>query len=522
MITDVKTARNASPDKQSFWKFNAKWVVLFVICVSISLQFVVFVTKRFTNPYRFPELTRPNTNGVNGRTRVKNVGTVVEKLVYRNASLRTAVTNINHGPGSKEDALGDNVIFSNKTDGFIISKPTFSELTSLKQAYTKPASSARSDFPLVLSQSFKVNSSKEKQYNILIFGFKGRLAQRLDFLIMQNGSWGRTISCGENVTINVHVGNASANFERQNAVVFNMDETAVAKESETLVSMQTSSKQAWIYYGREPAVRMRRLFRGCGNLPLHGIWSFQRHSEVRMAYGSFVQTTQMTSTNQPASFWSRGKNKLVAWMARNCLQTFWPRTKFVESLNVHIPVDIYGTCGNLPCPFVPIKECRNRLSRYKFYLALESAECEDYVTEKMWETALANGIVPVVYGASKSTYLRQAPPNSYIYVGDFNSTKALADYLKMLDKNPTLYAKYFEWRYMGHIEVPKRAGESLRPRLFCSLIPFITKVEKGGVKRKAFSEFPFYKSCRLLKGNDLSPNYLPPLKHRAKHWKLNW
>lgn len=38
------------------------------------------------------------------------------------------------------------------------------------------------------------------------------------------------------------------------------------------------------------------------------------------------------------------------------------------------------------------------LARYKFVLAVENAECEDYVTEKLWKP-LSIGSVPIYMGA---------------------------------------------------------------------------------------------------------------------------
>ena len=57
-------------------------------------------------------------------------------------------------------------------------------------------------------------------------------------------------------------------------------------------------------------------------------------------------------------------------------------------------------------------------------LTFENSLCIDYVTEKYWRNSLERGLVPVVYGASRYS----------LHVADFGSIKALADYLKYLDK----------------------------------------------------------------------------------------
>ena len=43
-------------------------------------------------------------------------------------------------------------------------------------------------------------------------------------------------------------------------------------------------------------------------------------------------------------------------------------------------------------------QCYDSLwDNYKFYLAFENSDCNHYITEKFWN-ALANGVVPIVYG----------------------------------------------------------------------------------------------------------------------------
>ena len=103
--------------------------------------------------------------------------------------------------------------------------------------------------------------------------------------------------------------------------------------------------------------------------------------------------------------------------------------------------------------------------KYKFYLALENSNCQDYITEKFW-MSIMEGTVPIVFGAKKSSYLKLVPEHSFIHFDeDFrisyqqkqkNQKKSifdqkleeLKDYLEFLldEKNSKFYDKYFEWR----------------------------------------------------------------------------
>jgi len=82
--------------------------------------------------------------------------------------------------------------------------------------------------------------------------------------------------------------------------------------------------------------------------------------------------------------------------------------------------------------------------KYKFYIAFENSLCYDYVTEKMFYNVKFD-IIPIVMDLH-GNYARFAPAKSYINALDFPSVKHLADYLKILDKNDTLYNEYFWWK----------------------------------------------------------------------------
>ncbi|VDO82308.1 unnamed protein product [Schistosoma mattheei] len=84
--------------------------------------------------------------------------------------------------------------------------------------------------------------------------------------------------------------------------------------------------------------------------------------------------------------------------------------------------------------------------QYKFYLSFENSLCQDYITEKFFENALMNDVIPVVMGASIEEYKSVAPPNSFIHVDQFSSPRQLAEYLHYLDKNHTAFNEYFIWQ----------------------------------------------------------------------------
>jgi len=135
---------------------------------------------------------------------------------------------------------------------------------------------------------------------------------------------------------------------------------------------------------------------------------------------------------------------MAIWFVSNCGAKNG-RLDYVRRLQNHISVDIYGRCGTLKCPHAKQGECRAMMSRdYKFVIAFENSLCWDYITEKFFMN-LAHDVVPIVMDLH-GNYARFAPAGSYINALDFPTVKDLADYLKVLDKNDTLYNEYFWWK----------------------------------------------------------------------------
>lgn len=80
-----------------------------------------------------------------------------------------------------------------------------------------------------------------------------------------------------------------------------------------------------------------------------------------------------------------GVRKLVAGLISNCYFVKNDRLGYIHQLEKYMRIDLYGRCGNLTCP----ENCTTFLQQnYKFYLAFENCNCEDYVTEKFFMTAI--------------------------------------------------------------------------------------------------------------------------------------
>ncbi|KAI9271456.1 hypothetical protein BY458DRAFT_533498 [Sporodiniella umbellata] len=139
---------------------------------------------------------------------------------------------------------------------------------------------------------------------------------------------------------------------------------------------------------------------------------------------------------------TKKKESPVLWIARNCMATSG-RQKYVRELMKHVTVHSYGSCENNQ-DFPDDKNRLELMSEYKFYLAIENANCDNYVTEKLFDTFMVSA-VPIVDGpVSYDGYL---PTNrSVIYMDAYPDPRDLADYIRYLDNNDTAYLEYLSFR----------------------------------------------------------------------------
>ncbi|XP_037276609.2 glycoprotein 3-alpha-L-fucosyltransferase A-like [Rhipicephalus microplus] len=176
--------------------------------------------------------------------------------------------------------------------------------------------------------------------------------------------------------------------------------------------------------------------------------TYRRDSDIVTPYEKFVLFDPLVKRIKRNYDYAQNKTKMVAWFVSNCGAAN-RRLEYARELQKHIQVDIYGACGTLKCPRSESERCYEMLdSDYYFYLSFENANCKDYITEKFYN-ALRHNVVPVVMGASREEYRAAAPYHSYIHVDDFASPKELAEYLRLLSSNHSLYNQYFEWKGTG-------------------------------------------------------------------------
>merc|ERR1712021_148122 len=102
------------------------------------------------------------------------------------------------------------------------------------------------------------------------------------------------------------------------------------------------------------------------------------------------------------------------------------------------------------------------------------------------ENSLGQGLVPVVYGTLKEDVEAVAPPNSYIHVDDFDSPKALVNYLDYLAKNQTAYEEYHQWRLTEPTNLDEYQPLSTDTEMTCGICKELRKRRQAGNPKRTY------------------------------------
>jgi hypothetical protein len=136
----------------------------------------------------------------------------------------------------------------------------------------------------------------------------------------------------------------------------------------------------------------------------------------------------------PAEEVSANKTGFCAYVMSNTKNSAPERERFVNDLNLYKPVALGGKWRNNVGG--PVEDKIAFQSEYKFVLAIENHSALGYLTEKFAQAAQSNA-VPIYWGDPTITdYLN---PKAFINAHDFDSTKALVEYIKNIDQDDQAY-----------------------------------------------------------------------------------
>ena len=173
------------------------------------------------------------------------------------------------------------------------------------------------------------------------------------------------------------------------------------------------------------------------------------HRDSTIPYPFFCEgdrALQLIDRGQPVV--PQGRSKVLG-MISNCDSPY--RNEYITDLMKYLEIEQLGRCYQTKN--VKVSDTRRlanwedkkleflKDSKYKYILAFENTVEPDYITEKVYH-GLLNYMIPIYYGDSAIFHL--IPGNhTIIYAPDY-TPKQLAEYIKKIDSNETLYASFFQ------------------------------------------------------------------------------
>ncbi|XP_071800357.1 alpha-(1,3)-fucosyltransferase 7-like [Asterias amurensis] len=310
----------------------------------------------------------------------------------------------------------------------------------------------------------------------------------------EGGLWEGAVHCpAHGCNISLTLSNDVSLMVGMDAVIIGMLPKVLETHLPALLRTNPAEGQTWIYFSTETPFRVTVWSKThtLRQLQYHKMMTYRRDADIYLPFGNFRnylpgENKIMSKTRDYAA----GKTDLIVWIASNCGEVTWPRIPFMERLQELLPVKAYGHCGNLTCLPERSERCNLIMRKFKFYLALANSECRDYITEKFWANSLGYNIVPVVYGAPRADFEAIAPPDSFIHVSDFPSLEALAEYIRFLDQDDSLYNAYFDWKKHGLVQ----QSFPITKDTICRVVPHIY----NGTEQKVHTirESEWYNGCR--------------------------
>ncbi|XP_019157852.1 PREDICTED: glycoprotein 3-alpha-L-fucosyltransferase A-like isoform X2 [Ipomoea nil] len=211
-------------------------------------------------------------------------------------------------------------------------------------------------------------------------------------------------------------------------------------------------------------------------------------SDVPVGYFSWAEYDLMAPL-QPKT-----EKALAAAFISNCGGRNFRLPAFEALVSANISIDSYGRCYHNKDGNVNKVEA---LKRYKFSLAFENSNEEDYVTEKFFQSLVA-GSIPVVVGAPN---IQDFAPSlgSVLHIKELSDAEKVANTMTYLDENPSAYNQALRWKFEGPSVAFKALIDMGAVHSSCRLcIHLATRIREREEKSPTFSKRP----CKCTRGSE--------------------
>ena len=254
--------------------------------------------------------------------------------------------------------------------------------------------------------------------------------------------------------------------------------------------------------------------------------ALQRRHQQLYETGSWGQTGSLAVGFGEGHGVGQRKQGLVATFVSATCQR---HNDFLGELMQHIHVDSYGrcyqnreerghaafkllaasenpqqreTCHDPRTGCLPLDSNQAKMliaSTYKFLLSIENSIVPDYVTEKFYQGFMTPTVM--VYLGAPNAHVYAPANHSFIDALDFESPKALADFLILVASNSSLYNSYTSWRQVNlfcvHVRL-RRCSWCARIELTCTLLVTLAISLLGNRNRNCTRDLsvPAKQTCR--------------------------
>ncbi|XP_074269018.1 glycoprotein 3-alpha-L-fucosyltransferase A-like isoform X1 [Silene latifolia] len=211
-------------------------------------------------------------------------------------------------------------------------------------------------------------------------------------------------------------------------------------------------------------------------------------SDVPVGYFSWSEYDIMAPVQQ------KTEKALAAAFISNCgARNF--RLQALEGLEKSgITIDSYGGCHRNRDGRVDKVEA---LKHYRFSLAFENSNEEDYVTEKFFQSLVA-GTVPVVVGAPNIEDFAPSP-GSVLHIKEIDDIAVVAKKMNFLAENPDAYNQSLRWKYEGPSDSFKALVDMAAVHSSCRLcILLATRIRENEEKSVESEKRP----CKCSQGSE--------------------
>ncbi|KAK1423830.1 hypothetical protein QVD17_19139 [Tagetes erecta] len=295
-----------------------------------------------------------------------------------------------------------------------------------------------------------------------------------------------------------------------------VDSVVYARDFKTEPVLVTGAEQEWrscaveckFGFDNKKADAAFGLHSGAGTASvLRSMESAEYYPENNLALArrkgySIIMTTSLSS-DVPVGYFSwaeydimgpvqpKTEKALAAAFISNCAARNF-RLQALEGLEKsNIKIDSYGGCHRNRDGNVNKVEA---LKRYKFSLAFENSNEEDYVTEKFFQSLVA-GSIPVVVGAPNIQDFAPAP-GSILHIKELKDIPSVAKTIKHLGEDPIAYNESLRWKYDGPSDSFKALVDMAAVHSSCRLCIFLATKIREKEENSVFPKRP----CQCRKG----------------------